>query len=532
MKTIPESIEIKASPEAYEEAYGFVDSILKRNGITKAVNTEVMLVFEALYHDITDQTGEDTVLRITGLDSFGDIRIRFGYQGAPFIRADETAIELSPEQRILRAYADRIDCTYHSAYNNISISVKRSPKRAVISCVSAIFLAILAYGLIHFTTDAQTETYLANNFVKPFEILFARAMLMIAGPVTFFSLLKNLTDTYIVSSSVSSTRKIQVQTLITSIFSIVLALLVSLPVTALLQDHITILNEYEVADFSGTPFAEMIYSIMPVDILSVFQTISPFPMIIVALITTYAFCSSGKYFDSMKKATDACYTLFSSMLTLIMFSLPVFTFASFADMLLSKGASVLLYILSFILFVILSLAVMALFYAVRLKAGKIEVRPFIGKIKGLILENLEINSAIDAAPFNIRYCVRNFRINRKSLEQRLPVLAQINLDGNCYVLTLITILIMMLSNTTFSVVNIAAVAVLVLFLSLGAPNQPGSVLIGLIILMNYLGIDDLLPVAILCEVVFGSMLNIINIIGDIVTVVIMDKKENSHLSSD
>ena len=50
--------------------------------------------------------------------------------------------------------------------------------------------------------------------------------------------------------------------------------------------------------------------------------------------------------------------------------------------------------------------------------------------------------------------------------------------------------------------------------------------------MNYLGIDDLLPVAILCEVVFGSMLNIINIIGDIVTVVIMDKKENSHLSSD
>ncbi len=32
MKTIPESIEIKASPEAYEEAYGFVDSLLKRNG--------------------------------------------------------------------------------------------------------------------------------------------------------------------------------------------------------------------------------------------------------------------------------------------------------------------------------------------------------------------------------------------------------------------------------------------------------------------------------------------------------------------
>ena len=527
MKDNPESIEIKASPEAYEEAREFVDSLLKRNGITKAVNNEVMLVFEALYHDITEQAGDDTVIRITGLDSFGNIRIRFGYLGEPFIRADETAIELTPEQRVLRAYADRIDCTYHSAYNNISISVKRSPKREVVSCVAAVFLAVITYALIHFATDAQTETYLATNFVKPFEILFARAMLMIAGPVTFFSLLKNLTDTYIVSSSVSGTRKLQVQTLITSLISIVLALMVSVPVAAFLRYRITILREYEIVDLGSTPFAEMIYSLMPVDILSVFQTISPFPMIIVALITTYAFCSSGKYFDSMKKATDACYTLFSSMLTLIMFSLPIFTYASFVDILLSKGASVLLYILGFILFVVLSLSVMALFYAVRLKTGKIAIRPFIDKIKGLIPENVEINSAIDAVPFNIRYCVRNFRINRKSLEQRLPVLAQINLDGNCYVLTLITILIMMLSSTPFSPINVAAVAVLVLFLSLGAPNQPGSVLIGLIILMNYLNIDDLLPVAILCEVLFGTMLNIINIIGDIVTVVIMDKKETS-----
>ena len=50
---------------------------------------------------------------------------------------------------------------------------------------------------------------------------------------------------------------------------------------------------------------------------------------------------------------------------------------------------------------------------------------------------------ISVKPLNGYYRSR-FADLLKSLEQRLPVLAQINLDGNCYVLTLITILIMML----------------------------------------------------------------------------------------
>ena len=72
---------------------------------------------------------------------------------------------------------------------------------------------------------------------------------------------------------------------------------------------------------------------------------------------------------------------------------------------------------------------------------------------------------------------------------------------------------------------IAEIAIIILFLSLGAPNQPGSILIGIFIITFLLKADDLISVAIYAEVIFGAIQNIINVTGDIVTVAIEENKE-------
>lgn len=78
---------------------------------------------------------------------------------------------------------------------------------------------------------------------------------------------------------------------------------------------------------------------------------------------------------------------------------------------------------------------------------------------------------------------------------------------------------MFFSNTDVSWVNIVLIAVLVFFLSLGAPNQPGSVLIGITIILAYMNSQNLIPLAIICEAAFGGLLNLINITGDIITAI-------------
>ena len=67
------------------------------------------------------------------------------------------------------------------------------------------------------------------------------------------------------------------------------------------------------------------------------------------------------------------------------------------------------------------------------------------------------------------------------------------------------------------------IAILVVFLSFGAPNQPGSILIGTLIVAMFLQGDVLIPTAVYLEVFLGAIQNLINVTGDIVTVAVEEK---------
>ena len=164
-------------------------------------------------------------------------------------------------------------------------------------------------------------------------------------------------------------------------------------------------------------------------------------------------------------------------------------------------------------------------YAIRMRAHGIRITPFLRKLGPLIKENLRIDSAIDAAPFNVRYCARTYGMNREKLERYLPVLAQINLDGNCFIIMLATLAFMFLTDTNVSWIALAGITTLVLFLSFGAPNQPGGILIGTLIITTYLHSYEVLCAAIYAEAFLGSILGIVNVIGDIVTVAIDERKK-------
>jgi len=178
-----------------------------------------------------------------------------------------------------------------------------------------------------------------------------------------------------------------------------------------------------------------------------------------------------------------------------------------------------------------SLLLLLASYAIRMRAHGIRITPFLRKLGPLIKENLRIDSAIDAAPFNVRYCARTYGMNRERLERHLPVLAQINLDGNCFIIMLATLAFMFLTDTNVSWIALAGITTLVLFLSFGAPNQPGGILIGTLIITTYLHSYEVLCAAIYAEAFLGSILGIVNVIGDIVTVAIDERKEAAKQGS-
>jgi len=137
----------------------------------------------------------------------------------------------------------------------------------------------------------------------------------------------------------------------------------------------------------------------------------------------------------------------------------------------------------------------------------------------------DIGSVIDAVPFNTRYCEAHLGISRQRLEQELPVLAQTSLDGNCFILMLLATIYIFLARCEVTWINVAVIALIVMFLSCGAPNQPGSILIGMLIILAYLNSDYAVSLALCFELFCGGLQNILNVISSVVTVAQNERRE-------
>ena len=521
------SIEIPLKQESYESADRFIKQWLMQKRIDERNTFETMLLFEALFHDMIEQGYcQDTILTIKAQKNFGEYSITLGFEGEtyiPSIKNDQKSI--SPELQIVEAYSDKVGYRYRLGYNRVSIVVKRNNNSSLIYCFIAILLAVpAAIALINFVS-ADKLLSLDEKFFQPVIKQFANAMLMIGAPVTFFSLVKNLTDIYILSEKNSSARKLQIKTIVTSFIAVILALVTGPLIADILYSHQGALGNIGLLS-SGMNMTEFINSLVPGNIFEPFETIMPFPIIILSLLLTYALCSIGEYFGAVHRFINISLELFSKMLTVVMFTLPFFCFFAALSMLTIDGMENLMITLKLLIVIALSMFVISAFYLVRLIIGKVKILPFVKHLPALLWENFKISSVIDAVPFNIRYCSRKYGYDRKRLSENLPILAQTNLDGNCFLIMLISMSFIFLLGIEISWLQIIGIAFLILFLSVGAPNQPGSIMIGILIITLYLKADELMLIAIFAEVFFGWLQNIINVIGDIVTAAIEEQKYN------
>ena len=519
------SIEIPLNIESYATADEFIKQWMTQKRISEKSSVETMLLFEALFQDMIEQGyGQDTILTIKARKNFGELNITLGFEGGSYIPSmKKDPKSISPEFQIVQAYSDKVGYRYRSGYNRVSIVVKRNHNSFLMYCLIAVVLAMLvATPLIAFVS-ADKLIALDEKYLGPFIKQFANAMLMIGAPVTFFSLVKNLTEIYIVSEKSSSARKLQVKTLVTSFIAVILALITGPLIADVLYSHQGYFRSIGLFS-SGMSMTEFINSLVPDNIFEPFETIMPFPIIILALLLTYALCSIGEYFSAVHRFINISLEIFSKMLTVVMFTLPFFCFFAALSTLMINGTANLMILLELIVIVALSMIVISAFYLVRLIIGKVKIKTFVKHLPALLWENFKISSVIDAVPFNIRYCSRKYGYNVKRLSQKLPILAQTNLDGNCFLIMLISMSFIFLLGIEISWLQIIGIAFLILFLSVGAPNQPGSIMIGMLIITLYLKADQLMIIAIFAEVFFGWLQNIINVLGDIVTVAIEEQR--------
>ncbi|MEE1160135.1 MAG: cation:dicarboxylase symporter family transporter [Atopobiaceae bacterium] len=502
----------------FPEAEAFIEEVFERRHVNASIAYETMQLFEALFSKIVFQVGEqDAEIEISSLNGLGHTDIKLVFPGKRFL-ASGGDVSIDPEAKIIEAFSDKMSCSYTGGYNVIRISVGKSARSFILPNLIAIIAALVVSIVFALTLDDAGHDMVVKEWIAPLQKLFTNAVLMIGAPMTLFSLLKNVTDSFIVSERHSAARKLFAASVVSSLVAIALALIMGFTFARAILE---IIGETESVDIGleGWTLSSAVDQIIPSSILEPFQSISPVPMIVVALLVASALCNMGQNFDIMKRAIDACYDLFSSILSIVMAAFPLACFLLFLEVLMSDDG--------FMRFVALLLEAIVVFvctipflatYALRLKARGVKVTEFARKLWPLVKENFVIGSVIDAVPYNTRYCAKVFGFSRSRLEKELPVLSQTSLDGNCFILMLLATIFIFVANCPVSRLNVVVVALIVLFLSFGAPNQPGSILIGMLIILTYLNSSAAVSMALCFELFCGALQNILNVISSIVMV--------------
>jgi len=482
------------------------------------------LLFGALFRAIIPQVDEeDSELEISSVVELGHTDIKIGFAGNRFTVPEGDVLAKS-DARTIETYSDKYSCSYRSGYNVVRISVSQTARAFLLpNLIAAAAAIVVGIPLALFLDDAG-RLMVAEQWIVPLETIFTNAVLMIGAPMTLFSLLRNVTDFILTSERHSSSHKLFKTSLVSSVVAIVLAFFTGLGF-ALASQEMTGATERIVIGFANWSLAGAVDQIIPSNILEPFMTISPVPMIVVALLIAAALGSIGQTFNVMKRAIDACYDLFSGMLQIVMALFPLACFLLFLEILLTDSIGLFLDVMMIAVVVFLCTASLLATYAVRLRLQGIGVMDFARKLWPLVKENFKIGSVIDAVPYNVRYCVKHFGLSRERLEKELPVMAQTNLDGNCFVIMFVAVAYIFFASDEGTWLSVVVVGLIVLFLSSGAPNQPGSILIGILIISTYLASKADIEMALCFELFCGGLQNIINVISGVVAVAENERKE-------
>lgn len=521
-------ITIKAEEDQFESARQFLDNGLKAMQVPKQIILESELVFEEFFLHIAQQyrsEGADVTISLT--KKIGEVKIVTEFSGQRFDMDFQSMDPSDLGAAILNRYEDKISLNYKKRRNTVTITVKRTHDKMLLMCLLSMLVAVFTYIGLSLFLDGESLAVLRNNVVFPIEKMFTNALIMIAAPVTFFSLVTNITNSYVIADNRLRFGRLVVSILLAAVIAEAVAagffyLLSTCVHTGLFDDGAAYNTAQE--SFSRI-FVDNLWNIVPQDIFQPFMSISPFPMFLIALLTSAAICSTNNHFRTIKKINDAVNDLFSKALSIVMLFMPAASFLAILDVLIYKGYRGLLAAFVFILYIVIGGLLMLVMIGVRVALAGINPITYLKKCRPAIAENFRINSSIDAVPYNTRFCNKVFGIPLERLDVEIPILAQINQTCNSFILMTVTLMMSYYIGIQIDAIGLLFLGILLVFISIGAPGQDGSLLIGLIIIFSFTGMNfGLIATAIYVEAIIGRMLPVMNALFDITTVVSGEKQ--------
>lgn len=519
-----------AKTTSFPEITADVRHFLQKEKIKKKTIMEYELLTEELLIKMVDAADDSSSIHINFQKGLFGKRIIFSCAGAP-VSLKNNRMDFGA--KILQDYAERISFSRKHDVNQISVSTGSYSNTMTQQVAVAGILAMITCLILYFVLDNEQITWLVNQVTDPVLNLFIKLLENLAVPIAFVSLLAYIINFYDSVEFDNRMTRISIIFIFTSVIATLISFFVcrflstGYSLQFLVQEIGNAVQSEQTTYLLGNSLKEVLEGLLPSNLLEIFTNPNPLPMLVIAIlfgigINAYSSESNMKVRDGVNAIMD----LLSNLITIIFATLPFFFYFAVVDVVLYQFSIHLFWscMVSYgIVFLLIFFVFLLQFgvYALQLLIAGISPAAFFRKYKDVLRENLNIASNMDALPYNIRSFRRKLKDPEKDslVRATLNLGANINMDGNCLIITMMIMLICGYCNIQMDVLSTIEMLVIILLLGVGSPNQPGSFTIGMIVLMGFLGISkDLYPLIIITEGLFCKFYSSINAFGDIVTV--------------
>ncbi len=505
---------------------------IKEYKISGKLCREYELLMEEVITKVVLAADPDSELTFEIKKHLGKITAKIKCPGKPVLLDSEESFDFSGQ--IIKEYSEYLRQSYSFGVNEIVFTTSFSSDEILIKNLISIGLAVAVGIILHLVYGADRLLWIKTNITLPVVSVFINCMQTVAIPVAFFSLAAFIVNVRRAFDRNNKTIKLSIHYVISSMIAIALGVLVWLIFSNFAPSYDLSAFKGTEDNFIGNSLKAFLTNAVSTNIIEPFRIPNPIPFLVNAILTGLAASSLfGKSGETLQNGLISINDLFARMMNIIYGTIPFFIFFAVVDLILKINRNMLKMVGLELLSVAVAMIFLVVYYMIRLLVGRVSIKGFFKNYSKLIADNLKIASNIDSLPYNKRILSRKMKLSRDYLDEGLKLGILLNMDGNCLTVTVVLMNMVTAAGVNISPMKYLGVAIIMLLFSVGAPNLPGSFLLGMIILMSFVGISsELVAVVLIFEALISKFYSFLNAAGDIITLVVEDEQYRRKLAKE
>ena len=468
----------------YEEAVDWLEERLAELKLPKhEILTAELLLEENFFRLAGASEDEETfsaTLRVR--KRFGDVSLRLSAKGAPYNPVVEMNETTEDEEEmyslaILKAHRDAVSYSWKKGENVVSIRVHESGSKAAIYTLIALFVGIFLGLAMKAGLDANTLLWVGRNLFEPVETMFMNALMMVAGPMIFFSVTAGITG----MSDAADIGRMGGKLLLISIAKLALILAFSIWLgiwMGAMPELAAMVEEGASSGAASLSIRDVIMGVVPKNIISPFEGNNLLQVLFLALFFGVLLAKAAERAAWVRDFVDFFKRFFTDAMGAITPLMPFVVAVSMAKLMMHTELSTLFLfgriIVAALVEYVMILLVSGVFVAL---VGRVSPIPFLKKFQTFSILPFSLRSNNACLPDTLKFCAEKLGIEEKLSMFAVPVGMQFNKIGSGSYVAMLTVLLRLTIGLPVDAEFLLSFFFAVLLMAFTFPGVPGSTIL-------------------------------------------------------